>query len=92
MVFMYDLWHSFHLILQIYVFLFFFTSSPVSVFTGLDNEFFYLDKTMMVLVDSKKIVEDTVKALTAIKSAVEAGELDAQIETASGALRAGFKR
>ena len=47
---------------------------------------------MMVLVDSKKIVEDTVKALTAIKIAVEAGELDALIETASGALRAGFKR
>jgi hypothetical protein len=36
--------------------------------------------------------EDLVKTLTAIKSAVEAGELDAQIETASGALRAGFKR
>jgi hypothetical protein len=36
--------------------------------------------------------EDLVKALTAIKTAVEAGELDAQIETASGALRAGFKR
>ena len=35
--------------------------------------------------------EDLVKALTAIKAAVEAGELDAQIETASGALRAGFK-
>ena len=72
--------------------MFFFTSSPVSIFTGLGNEVFYLDKSMMVLVDSKKIVEDTVKALTAIKSAVEAGELDAQIETASGALRAGFKR
>jgi len=36
--------------------------------------------------------EDLVKALTAIKTAVEAGELDTQIETASGALRAGFKR
>ncbi len=72
--------------------MFFFTPSPVSVFTGLDNELFYLDKTMMVLVDTKKIVEDMVKALTAIKTAVEAGELDAQIETASGALRAGFKR
>ena len=36
--------------------------------------------------------EELVKALTAIKTAVEAGELDAQIETASGALRAGFKR
>ncbi len=47
---------------------------------------------MMVLVDAKKVVEDMVKALTAIKTAVVAGELDAQIETASGALRAGFKR
>ena len=46
---------------------------------------------MMVLVDAKKVVEDMVKALTAIKTAVEAGELGAQIETAS-ALRAGFKR
>jgi hypothetical protein len=72
--------------------LFFFTPSPVSVFIGLDNELFYLDKTMMVLVDAKKVVEDMVKALTAIKTAVVAGELDAQIETASGALRAGFKR
>ena len=35
---------------------------------------------------------ELVKALTAIKAAVQAGELDAQIETASGALRAGFKR
>ena len=36
--------------------------------------------------------EELVKALESIKTAVEAGELDAQIETASGALRAGFKR
>ena len=36
--------------------------------------------------------EDLVKALESIKTAVEAGELDAQIETASSALRAGFKR
>jgi hypothetical protein len=36
--------------------------------------------------------EELVKALTAIKAAVQAGELDAQIETASGSLRAGFKR
>jgi hypothetical protein len=33
-----------------------------------------------------------VKALEAIKSAVEIGELDAQIETASGALKLGFKK
>ena len=36
--------------------------------------------------------EDLLKALTAIKTALEAGELDAQIETASGALQAEFKR
>ena len=36
--------------------------------------------------------EDLVKALTAIKAAVEAGELDAQIETASSALKAGFPK
>ena len=36
--------------------------------------------------------EDMVKALTAIKAAVEAGELDAQIETTSSALKAGFRK
>jgi len=36
--------------------------------------------------------EDLVKALTAIKTAVEAGELDTQIESASGALKLGFKK
>ena len=36
--------------------------------------------------------EELVKALTSIKLAVEAGELDAQIETASASLRSGFKR
>jgi len=33
-----------------------------------------------------------VKALETIKSAVEQGELDAQIETASGSLKAGFRK
>jgi hypothetical protein len=36
--------------------------------------------------------EDLVKALETIKHAVEAGELDSQIETASASLRSGFKR
>ena len=36
--------------------------------------------------------EDLVNALTAIKQAVEAGELDQQIEIASSSLRSGFKR
>jgi hypothetical protein len=36
--------------------------------------------------------EDLVKALTAIKTAVEAGELDSQIEEASNTLRRGFRK
>ena len=35
--------------------------------------------------------EELVKALIAVKDAVEAGELDSQIETASASLRSGFK-
>ena len=34
--------------------------------------------------------EELIKALEIIKVAVEAGELDTQIEAASGAVRAGF--
>lgn len=36
--------------------------------------------------------EDLIKTLEVIKTAVEAGELDTQIEQASGAVRAGFGR
>jgi len=36
--------------------------------------------------------DDLIKALEIIKAAVEAGELDSQIEAASGAVRAGFGR
>ena len=36
--------------------------------------------------------EDLVKALETIKHAVEAGELDAEIDKASSSLRSGFKR
>jgi hypothetical protein len=36
--------------------------------------------------------QDLIKTLETIKTAVEAGELDAQIETASAHLRSGFKR
>jgi hypothetical protein len=36
--------------------------------------------------------QDLIRALEAVKVAVLAGELDAQIEAASGALRSGFKR
>jgi hypothetical protein len=34
--------------------------------------------------------EDLIKALETVKVAVEAGDLDPQIENASGALKAGF--
>ncbi len=37
-------------------------------------------------------LEDLVTALEAVREAVQAGELDAQIEQASGALRAGFAK
>jgi hypothetical protein len=36
--------------------------------------------------------DDLIKTLEAIKKAVEIGELDAQIETASAGLKSGFKR
>jgi NAD(P) transhydrogenase subunit beta len=39
--------------------------SMAAGYAGLDNELFYMDKTMMVFGDAKKVVEDMVKAVDA---------------------------
>jgi NAD(P) transhydrogenase subunit beta len=33
-------------------------------YAGLDNDIFYMDKTMMIFGDAKKVVEDMLKSLT----------------------------
>ena len=37
--------------------------SSMTFFAGLDNELFYMDKTMMVFGDAKKVIEDMGKAI-----------------------------
>ncbi|MBL8380900.1 MAG: NAD(P)(+) transhydrogenase (Re/Si-specific) subunit beta [Burkholderiales bacterium] len=40
--------------------------SMASGYAGLDNDLFYMDKTMMVFGDAKKVLEDMVKAIEAL--------------------------
>jgi NAD(P) transhydrogenase subunit beta len=37
--------------------------SMASGYAGLDNELFYMDKSMMVFGDAKKVIEDMLKAV-----------------------------
>jgi NAD(P) transhydrogenase subunit beta len=37
--------------------------SMVTGYAGLNNDLFYMDKTMMVFGDVKKVVDDVIKAL-----------------------------
>ena len=56
-------------------------------YAGLDNELFYMDKTMMVFGDAKKVVEDMVKDMV---KAIESADPTAASPTHRGRLMPAF--